>query len=470
MNDFSNRFDTNAGGWEGPGGPQDIFYTRDGNWPLPRIVRAEGITLWDEHGDKYIDVSSGPIVSNLGHGNKRIADAMKAQVDRLSFSYCRVSRTDENVQLAEAVARRAGEGFERVFMVSGGSEAIDIAIKFARQLAWSRGEKDRRRLFSFLPSYHGGTIATLALSGDLATEEVFEGMAVMPERLEAPLTYRPPDGLTQEENEDRIADDFEQRIRNSGPENCLALFLEPVGGLASGANVMSGRFLAMLRKICDRYGLLMVFDEVMSGAGRTGRFLTAHYHPDARPDLVVLAKGIGAGYAPLGLMLAPASLVDPLAAATGFNYGHTANANPIACAVGIAALEELDTRNVLANVLDVGGHFRNRLEGIAENSPVVGDVRGMGLLLGIEIVADKTSKQSFDRSVRPPDILRRIGLDHGLSLYARRTNEGRFGDWLMACPPLITTRQEADDIADRLETLFTAFVDEMTRNGVRIGA
>ncbi len=466
----SNRFETNADGWTGPGGPQDIFYTQDADWPLPRIVRGDGIYLWDDAGERYIDVSSGPIASNLGHNNRRIIEAMKAQAEKLSFSYCRVSRTSENVALAQALAERAGPGFERAFLVSGGSEAIDMAIKFARQLAWSRSEKKRTRLFSLLPSYHGGTLASITLSGDLAVEEVFEGMAVMPERLPAPLSYRIPEGLTQEENEDRIADLFAKRVEEVGPETCLALFLEPVGGLASGANVLSGRFLAKMRRICDQHGILMVFDEVMSGAGRTGRFMTAQYYPDALPDIVILAKGIGAGYAPLGIMMAPAKLVDPLAASTGFNYGHTANANPIACAVGLAAIEEMDERDLIANALDVGDYFKAGLRSLMASCPIIGDVRGKGLLIAAEIVADQETKASLPAEARAPDTIRRIALDHGLSLYARRTNNGMFGDWLMTSPPLITTREQADEITDRLAATLNEFMNEMSRQGIRIAS
>ncbi len=470
MNNRMNRFESNAGGWTGPGGPQDVFYSRDDDWPLPRIVRGDGIYLWDDSGERYIDVSSGPIASNLGHNNRRIIEAMKAQAERLSFSYCRVSRTDENVALAQALAERAGPGFERAFMVSGGSEAIDMAIKFARQLAWSRSEKKRTRLFSLLPSYHGGTLASIALSGDLAVEEIFEDMAVMPERLPAPLTYRVPDGLTQDQNEDRIAEMFANRVGEVGPETCLALFMEPVGGLASGANVLSGRFLAMMRRICDQNGILMVFDEVMSGAGRTGRFMTAQYYPDAQPDVVILAKGIGAGYAPLGIMMAPAKLVDPLAASTGFNYGHTANANPIACAVGIAAIEEMEARNLIANALDVGDYLKSRLQSLMPGCPIIGDVRGKGLLIAAEIVADRDSRESLPAEAKAPDTIRRMALDHGLSLYARRTNNGLFGDWLMISPPLITTKAEVDEMTERLMATLNDFMDELSRRNVRVAS
>lgn len=468
MTSHEQHFEHNEQVWQDPGGPQDLFFTRDRDWLMPRIVRGEDIYLWDDGGNRYIDVSSGPVASNLGHGNERITNAIKRQLDKLEFSYCRVSRTDENIALADALAAQAGPGFERAFFVSGGSEAIDMAIKFARQVAWSRGDRERNRLFSLMPSYHGGTMGALALSGDLAVQEIFADLVVVPERIDAPLTYRPPNGLTQKDNEDRILSAFESRIEAVGPESCLALFVEPVGGLATGCNVLSGRFLRGLRGICDRHGLLLVFDEVMAGAGRTGEFLAAHHHRDALPDIVVLAKGIGAGYTPLGVMLASSDIVDALATTTGFNFGHTAAANPIACAVGLAAIEELESRNLIHNAAETGAYFRAGLERLAKSSAVVGDVRGKGLLLAVEIVSDKTSKSPFGGSVKAPDAIRRHGFDHGLTIYARRTNNGRFGDWIMTSPPLITTQAQADEILNRLEKTLSGFADEMVRSGERV--
>ncbi len=211
------HFEHNEQTWIAPGGPQDLFFSRDSEWPMPRIVRGEDIYLWDDRGNRYIDVSSGPVASNLGHGNKRIVNAIKQQLGKLEFSYCRVSRTDENIALSDALAAQAGSGFERSFFVSGGSEAIDMAIKFARQLAWSHGERKRSRIFSLMPSYHGGTMGALALSGDLAVQEIFADMVVVPERIDAPLTYRPHDGLSQEENEDRILSELKTALKLSAP-------------------------------------------------------------------------------------------------------------------------------------------------------------------------------------------------------------------------------------------------------------
>ena len=469
MNARPNRFETNADGWDGPGGPQDLYFTRDDSWPYPRMVRADNIYMFDENGSKYIDASSGPIASNLGHNNRRVIEAMKAQLDKYPFNTIRLARSDENIALAKRLAEFAGAGFERPFFVSGGSEANEAAIQFARQWAYAHGEVDRKRLFSLMPSYHGGTICAQVLSGDAAVAPIFEGMATMPERIEAPLSYRPPDGLTHEQNEDRICQQFEDRIVELGPETCLALFMEPVGGVATGANVLSGRFLKRMREICTRYGLLMVLDEVMSGAGRSGKFLTAQHHgDDCKPDLVVLAKGIGSGYIPLGIMLAPARMVDELSGLTGFNYGHTSNANPLACAVGLATLEELEERKLIENAASTGPYLMERMRALSEDCPIIGDVRGLGLLQATEIVVNKQSKETFSAAAKAPDTLRRMGLDFGLSLYARRTNNGQYGDWVMTSPPLITTRDQVDEMVERFGQLFAAFTDAMVREGVKI--
>ncbi len=464
-----NRFDTNADGWDGPGGPQDLFFTRDEEWPYPRVVRADNIYLYDENGSRYIDASSGPIASNLGHNNRRVIEAMKVQLDKLPFNTIRLARSDENIALAARLAEFAGKGFERPFFVSGGSEANEVAVQFARQWAWAHGQTERKRLFSLMPSYHGGTIFAQMLSGDEAVAPIFAGMAATPERIEAPLSYRPPPGLTHEQNEDRICEQFEARILEVGADTCLALFMEPVGGLATGANVLSGRFLRRMREICTKYGLLMILDEVMSGAGRSGKFLTTQHHgEDCKPDLVVLAKGIGSGYIPLGIMLAPAAMVDELSGLSGFNYGHTSNANPLACAVGLATLEELEERKLMENASETGAYLKQRMTALSEGCPIIGDVRGLGLLQATELVANKETKEIFSADVKAPDTLRRMGLDFGLSLYARRTNNGKYGDWVMTSPPLITTREQVDEMVDLFGQLFTAFADKLVRGGAKV--
>lgn len=454
--------------WQGPGGPQDIFFKEDPDWPMPRIVRGDDIYLYDEAGNSYIDVSSGPIASNLGHNNRRVVETIKRQAEQLCFAYCRVARTNENIALADKLARTAGAGYERAFFVSGGSEAIDTAVKFARQWAFANGEKDRKTIISLMPSYHGGLISTIGLGGDEVPIEVFEGMMQVSEKIPAPLTYRPPEGLTQEENEDRIVGQFEDTVERVGPKKVLAFMYEPVGGVATGCNVLSNRFLKAIRGICDRHGIMMIADEVMAGAGRTGKFLAAHHTPDGMPDLVVLAKGIGAGYTPLGIMLAPASKVDKLAKMIGYPYGHTATANPLSCAIGLAALEETLERDLIGNAERVGAYLQERLWALADQVPIIGDVRGRGLLLATEVVANPETKERFPADVVAPDMIRRHAFNHGLTIYGRRTNNGKFGDWIMTSPPLIITRDQVDDMVERFGATLKDFADEAVRAGAKV--
>ena len=468
MNARSNVLEVHEDAWPGPGGPQDVFAKEDPDWPLPRIVRGDDIYLFDEAGNRYIDISSGPIASNLGHNNRRIIDTIKHQAETLCFAYCRVARSNENIALAEKLALTSGAGFERAFFVSGGSEGIDTAVKFARQWAFANGEVDRKKIVSLMPSYHGGLISTIGLGGDEVPIEVFDGMMQVSEKIPAPLSYRPPEGLSHEENEDRILALFGETIERVGPKNVLAFMYEPVGGLATGCNVLSSRFLKGIRETCNTHGILMIADEVMAGAGRTGKFLAAHHTPEAMPDLIVLAKGIGAGYTPLGILLAPASMVDKLAKMTGYPYGHTAAANPLSCAVGLAALEETLERDLIGNAERVGAYLQDRLFSLADESPVVGDVRGRGLLLATEIVANRETKERFPVEISAPDIIRRLAFAHGLTIYGRRTNNGKFGDWIMTSPPLITTEAQVDEIVECFGATLKDFVDEAVRAGAKV--
>ncbi len=464
-----NSLERHDDAWPTPGGPQDIFAKEDPDWPLPRIVRGDDIYLYDEAGNRFIDMSSGPVASNLGHNNRRVVETIKDQVEKLCFAQSRVARTNENIALADRLAEVAGPGFERAFFVSGGSEAIDTAVKFSRQYAYANGDVTRTKMISLMPSYHGGLISTIGLGGDEVPIDVFREMTVVSEKIDAPLTYRPPEGLSQEENEDRILADFAAILERVGPGNVLAFIYEPVGGVASGANVLSNRFLKSIRQSCNSHGILMIADEVMAGAGRTGKFLASSHTPEGMPDLIVLAKGVGAGYTPLGIMLAPARMVDSLAKITGYPYGHTAAANPLSCAIGLAALEETLERDLVGNAERVGNYLQQQISALADECPVIGDVRGRGLLLATEIVADRATKRSFDGDISAPDRVRRIAFNHGLTIYGRRTNNGRFGDAIMTSPPLITTNDQVDDMVERLGATMKEFMDEATRLGAKIG-
>jgi adenosylmethionine-8-amino-7-oxononanoate aminotransferase len=426
------------------GGPQSLFYSTAITEGIPRMVRGEGIYFWDENGKRYTDVASGTFLTNLGQGNERVLRAMYDQGRKLTFSYVRNTRHDANEELTERVARLAGPGFERVHLSSGGSEANEMAIKFLRQYAVATGHPERTRVISLMPSYHGATFGAIAMNGDLDAPALFGPFATFSEKVPAPLTYR----SESPEAAARItAKALSETIERLGGETVLAFVCEPVGGQSSGANVPHPLFFAEVRRICDQHGIRVIYDEIMS-AVRSGKFLAAHFQPDALPDLVVMAKGLGAGYAPLGAVLAPASMVDELAGLTGFNVSHTFNANPICCAAGVAVIDEVVDRDLMGNAERMGEYLRAGLERLKERSPLIGDVRGRGLLNAIELVADRDTMATFGPGVDPGDRLRVHATKHGILLYARRQNGGRFGDWSVIAPPLIVTEAEIDEIVE----------------------
>ncbi len=443
------------------GGAQDLFYSNGNIVPLPVIERARGIYMWDEQGNEYIDASSGPVVSNIGHGNARVAEAMAEQARSMDFAYSRVARHRPNMALTERIAQLAGPGFERVALSSGGSEAMEIAIKFLRQYAVATGAASRRHVVTCTPSYHGGTIAMLGMSGDDSLAPFLEGFAVASEKIPAPLTYRLPPGHTADSYADFCADALEEKITALGSESVLAFVFEPVGGLATGCVVPPDRYFGRIREICSRHEVFLVFDEILCGTGRSGKFLAAHHYPDALPDIVVMAKGLGSGYAPLAATLIPAELADNLADISGFNYSHTYNANPITCATGMAVLDEYKRLSLIENAAGCGVYLREKLEALAETCPSIGDIRGRGMLLAIEMVADKATRAKIPADFLPTEKIRIHGLNNGLILYSRRTAGGKYGDWFLVSPPLTISEAEIDELVSRLGATFADFLREL---------
>ncbi|WP_374383655.1 aspartate aminotransferase family protein [Dongia sp.] len=443
------RFDA----WNQPptGGTQDVFYSRKSIVPLPMMERAEGIWFWDESGKSYIDASSGPMVSALGHGNPRVIDAIARQGRKLDYAYTLVARNRLNLDYASRLADMAGPGFERVSLCSGGSEAIDNALKFARQYALALGQPTRRRVISLEPSYHGATIGTLAAGGNVALHPFLDGFATRADLVPAPFAYRLPEGETPESYAALCARALERKIEELGPENVLAFLIEPVGGISSGAVVPPPSYFKAIREICTRHGLFLIFDEVLCGAGRSGKFITAHHWPKALPDIIVQAKGIGAGYAPLGAMWVSRALADPLAEIAGFDFSYSYNANPMACAAGLAVLDEFERLDLCANAATRGAQLRAGLEALQQRYPIIGDVRGMGLLLAVELVADPVTKASLPAEFQATSRLRIHGLEHGIMLYARASAGGRFGQWFLLAPPLTVTAAEIEEILSRTD-------------------
>lgn len=429
------------------GGTQDVFFARSTASDLPTIVGGQGAYLVDDRGRRLLDACSGPFTANLGQGNERVLAAILAQGRRLSYTYSRTTRHRANAELTRRLAALAGPGFERVHLTSGGSEAVEMALKLVRVHAMAIGQPDRHIVISLMPGYHGATLQTLALNGDQSVPALWGSMAITSEKIPAPLTFR---AESPKQAAAATCEALEEIINRVGPPNVLAFVVEPIGGQASGVNVPDPSFLRRARAICRQHGIRMIFDEIVT-AFRTGRFLAAHHLPDALPDLVVLAKGLGAGYAPLGAVLVSAELVEEVAAASGFNVSHSYDANPIACAAGAAVLDEVMERDLIDHAARMGARLRIHLERMAGSRSLIGDVRGKGLLLAVELVSEAGSKDRFPEDVDPGAIVRRHGLEQGLLLYSRRQNAGRFGDWLLLAPPLIIDEQVCDDLATRFE-------------------
>jgi adenosylmethionine-8-amino-7-oxononanoate aminotransferase len=448
------------------GGPVQLFYAKKGALRRPTVARAEGIYLWDTEGKRYIDASSGPVVSNIGHGNERVVSAMTEQARKVAYASRAVFENEPNIELADLVTSLAGPGLERAFFVSGGSEATEAAIKLARQYAVVRGETSRWKVIAREPGYHGGTLGALAVTGDPEAERLFGALMKPMPKVPAPFTYRLPANHDPDSYARQCAAALEDAIKREGPETVLAFIMEPVGGLATGALVAPDHYHGAVREICTRHGVLLIYDEVMSGAGRTGAFLAADHWPDARPDLVTLAKGIAAGYTPLGAVLAPASMVEAVAEAGGFMHGHTYAANPLSCAVGVAVVREMIERKMMANAQAMGARLRERLERVQAKSALLGDIRGKGLLMAIEIVTDKEAKTPPPAELQAVYRIIELGLERGIALYSRRTANGRYGEWLMVAPPLIVTAAEVDEIVDLIGATLGAYEEELRRNRV----
>ncbi len=278
-----------------------LFYVTRLRRPL--VDRAEGIYFWTADGQRFIDGSSGPMVSNIGHGNRHVIEAMKRQMEKTSFAYRLHFENEPAEELARRLAGKMPGDLDRIFFVSGGSEAVESAIKLARQWAVATGQAGRWKVIGRFPSYHGGTMGALGVTGDLALTETFAPQIQPMPAIPAPRAYRDRDNLSMEERGLRYADMLEAKILEEGPDSVVAFIMEPIGGAATAALVAPDSYFARIREICDRYGILLIHDEVMTGAARTGRYLGGD-HWNCRPDIVTMSKGIGSGYAALGAMAA----------------------------------------------------------------------------------------------------------------------------------------------------------------------
>ncbi|WP_050522197.1 aminotransferase family protein [Pseudorhodobacter wandonensis] len=436
----------------------NLFYQTKS--PRPVLDRAEGIYMWDVNGKRYIDGSSGAMVSNLGHSDPAVLEAMRAQMDKSTFGYRLHFQTESSEELARMTADLAPEGMNKVFFVSGGSEAVESTLKLARQYVITQGQPQRFKVISRYPSYHGCTLGALAITGYAPMAAPFDPMMQRMPKIPAPRAYL--DGLDMDDPATGLhyANMLETAILQEGPETVLAFIVEPVGGASTGALVPPAGYMQRIREICTQYGVLLIHDEVMTGGGRTGRFFGAE-HWGTTPDLIALSKGFGAGYAPLGAMIARDDMVEAVMANGGFIHGFTYAGNPLACAAGVAVLTQIAKRDLAGNAARMGAALQRRLGGLMQRYALIGDVRGKGLLTAFELVADRQTMAPLNPALNAHARLVDIAYDNGLIIYSRRTRGGTSGDHFLVCPPLITTEAQLDEITDLLDRSLAQYVAEL---------
>ncbi|MBZ0261325.1 MAG: aspartate aminotransferase family protein, partial [Hyphomicrobiales bacterium] len=388
----------------------NLFYQSKSTRPM--LDHAEGIYMWDTSGKRYIDGSSGAMVSNIGHSNPAVLAAMRAQMEKSTFGYRLHFQTESSEALARKTADLAPEGLNKVFFVSGGSEAVESTVKLARQYVLTRGEAQRYKVISRYPSYHGCTLGALAITGYPPMSAPFDPMMRAMPKIPAPRAYL--DGLDADDPATGLhyADMLEAKILEEGPETVLAFIVEPVGGASTGALVSPAGYMRRIREICTQYGVLLIHDEVMTGGGRTGHFFGAE-HWDVTPDLIALSKGFGGGYIPLGAMVARDDIVEAVMDAGGFIHGFTYAGNPLACAAGAAVLDQIEQNDLTGNAARMGVALTERLTGLMQRYPLIGDVRGKGLLMAFELMADRATKAPLPKDLNAHARLVDIAYDNG---------------------------------------------------------
>ena len=437
--------------------PSRLFY--GSRRRRPQLARAEGVHIWDTGGRRWLDGSSGAMVCNIGHSNPAVLEAMRRQMEVATFGYRLHFETEPAERLAERLAAIAPEGLGRVFFVSGGSEAVESALKLARSHALAIGQAQRWKVISRFPAYHGCTLGALAVTGYAPMTAPYAPMMVQMPKVPAPRAWL--DGLAQDDpaTGQHYADMLEAQILAEGPETVLAFIVEPVGGASTGALVPPAGYMARVREICDRYRVLLIHDEVISGGGRTGRFLAAD-HWGVVPDLITISKGFGSGYMPLGALIARDEIVEAVLDRGSYPHGFTYSGNPLACAAGLAVLDEIERKGMLHNATAMGDLLAARLRALMQRHEIVGDVRGMGLLLAFELVADRRSRAPLPADLQAHDRLVEAAYDEGLILYSRRSRGGHEGDHFLVAPPMIVTEADLDEIMEKLDRAMGRFTAE----------
>jgi len=429
----------------------------------PIAVSGSGVYLIDSDGKRYIDASGGAAVSCLGHAHPDVLDAMHTQLDKLAYAHTSFFTTDVAEELGDRLIADAPLGMDHVYFVSGGSEAMEAALKMARQYFVEIGQPQRKHFIARKQSYHGNTLGALAVGGNAWRRAPFAPILIDASHISACYPYR--EKLNDETDEAyglRLAKELEKKIIELGEDSVIAFVAETVGGATAGVLSPVPGYFKAVREVCDRYGVLLILDEVMCGMGRTGT-LHACEQEGVVPDLLTIAKGLGGGYQPIGAVLASHTIVEAMRTGSGFfQHGHTYLGHPVACAAALAVQNVIRDCRLLAQVKVRGSQLQESLDAAFKRTPVVeqylGDLRGRGLLWGVELVQSKETKKPFDPKHQLHIRIKREAMLRGLLVYPMGgTVDGQFGDHVLLAPPYITSEVQIDEISHLLvESIWAA--------------
>ncbi|AOS81197.1 MULTISPECIES: aspartate aminotransferase family protein [Hydrogenophaga] len=419
---------------------------------MPVAVSGQGITITDSQGKTYLDASGGAAVSCLGHGHPDVIAAMHQQLDQLAYAHTSFFTTAVAEELADTLIDTAPAGMSNVYFVSGGSEAVEAALKMARQYFVEIGQPQREHFIARRQSYHGNTLGALAVGGNAWRREQFKPLLIEVEHVSPCYEYRDKHAdETAEQYGQRLVAELEATIERLGGDKVIAFVAETVGGATAGVLTPVPGYFKGVRELCDRHGILLILDEVMCGMGRTGT-LHACEQEGVVPDLLTIAKGLGGGYQPIGAVLAQSRIVETFRKGSGlFQHGHTYLGHAVACAAALAVQRVIQRDGLLAQVRERGAQLQALFQESFGDHPHVGDVRGRGLFWGIELVADRASKQWFDPELKLHARIKRAAMAEGLMCYpAGGSVDGRCGDHILLAPPFISTPGELAQIVHRL--------------------
>lgn len=424
---------------------------------LPIASRGEGCYLYDTTGKQYFDGSGGAAVSCLGHGDPEIIEAVQKQLSDLAFAHTGFFTSEPAEQLADVLIKHAPGDLDRVYFVSGGSEATEAALKLSRQYHVENGEPQRRHIIARRQSYHGNTLGVLAAGGNQLRRQQFSPLLIDVKHIAPCYEYAEKRiDETSFQYGQRVAQELEDEILRLGPDTVMAFIAEPVVGATLGAVPAVPGYFKRVREICDQYGVLLILDEVMCGMGRTGQMF-AFETEGIVPDILCIAKGLGAGYQPIGAMICSSRLYDTIKDGSGFfQHGHTYIGHPVACAAGLAVVNAILDRDLLSRVEQMGELLQAELRSSLAQHPNVGDIRGRGLFAGVELVADRESKAPFDAALGIAGKLKSSAFEHGLICYPMPgTRDGKSGDHVLLAPPFIISEKQVDEVVDKLSLAVT---------------